>query len=216
MPNQWTGAQVAEHNSPESCWVIVHGNVYDVTEFLPGEHPFWLLVGPRYLTKIEHPGGTKVILKYAGKDATEEFDPIHPPDTLQKYLPSSKHLGSVDMSTVATSEKEIDPDEEERQVQIRHMPLLEQCYNLFDFESIARRVMKKTAWAYYSSGVDDEIVRLPEQDSYYTVATNNTRQCARTIRLTTRYSSGLAFWWMSRTSIHRRQCWELTCQHLSM
>jgi L-lactate dehydrogenase (cytochrome) len=27
-----------------------------------------------------------------------------------------------------------------------------------DFEAVAKRVMKKTAWAYYSSGADDEIV----------------------------------------------------------
>jgi L-lactate dehydrogenase (cytochrome) len=27
-----------------------------------------------------------VILKYAGQDATEAFEPIHPGDTLEKYL----------------------------------------------------------------------------------------------------------------------------------
>jgi L-lactate dehydrogenase (cytochrome) len=31
------GKEVVQHNSKESCWVIVHGKVYDVTEFLPGE-----------------------------------------------------------------------------------------------------------------------------------------------------------------------------------
>ena len=93
-----TGKQVAEHGSHESCWVIIHGRAYDVTEFLP-----------------EHPGGPKIILKYAGKDATEEFDPIHPPDTLDKYLDKSKHLGEVDMNTVQQAEKEFDPEEEERQ-----------------------------------------------------------------------------------------------------
>ena len=55
-------------------------------------------------------------------------------------------------------EKEFDPDEEERQERIKRMPILEQCYNLMDFEAVARRVMKKSAWAYYSSGADDEIV----------------------------------------------------------
>lgn len=55
-------------------------------------------------------------------------------------------------------EKEFDPDEKERQERIKRMPILEQCYNLMDFEAVARRVMKKTAWAYYSSGADDEIV----------------------------------------------------------
>ena len=61
------------------------------------------------------------------------------------------------MDTVE-QEMELDPDEEERQERIKHMPMLEQCYNLMDFEAVARRVMKKTAWAYYSSGADDEIV----------------------------------------------------------
>ena len=61
------------------------------------------------------------------------------------------------MDTVE-QETEFDPDEEERQERIKHMPILEQCYNLMDFEAVARRVMKKTAWAYYSSGADDEIV----------------------------------------------------------
>ncbi|CAG8682286.1 3319_t:CDS:2, partial [Cetraspora pellucida] len=37
------------------CWVIVNGEVLDVTNFLP-----------------DHPGGKKAILIYAGKDATEE------------------------------------------------------------------------------------------------------------------------------------------------
>lgn len=61
------------------------------------------------------------------------------------------------MDTVQ-QEKESDPDEEERLQRIKFMPILEQCYNLMDFEAVARRVMKKTAWAYYSSGADDEIV----------------------------------------------------------
>ena len=108
----------------------------------------------------EHPGGSKIILKYAGKDATEQYEPIHPPDTLDKYLAQSKHLGQVDMSTVTEEVKEIDPDEEARQVRLARMPPLEQCYNLMDFEAVASKVMKKQAWAYYSSGADDEIVRL--------------------------------------------------------
>ena len=138
-----TGDEIAKHNSRDSCWVIVHGKAYDVTEFLP-----------------EHPGGPKIILKYAGKDATEEYEPIHPPDTLDKYLDKQKHLGDVDMKTVEKeAEAEITPEEKERQERLMRKPILEQCYNLLDFESVARRIMKKTAWAYYSSGADDEIVR---------------------------------------------------------
>lgn len=141
MKTELTGTEVAKHNSASDCWVIVHGKVYDVTEFLP-----------------EHPGGSKIILKYAGKDATEEFDPIHPPDTLDKYLNKSKHLGPVDMSTVVKQVLQDSPEEQERLKRIEEMPLLEQCYNLMDFEAVAKRVMKNTAWAYYSSAADDEIV----------------------------------------------------------
>ena len=136
------GDEVAKHNNKKDCWVIIHGRAYDVTEFMP-----------------EHPGGPNIILKFAGKDATETYEPIHPPDTLDKYLDKSKHLGEVDLSTVEQDQKEEDPDEQGRQERIKRMPILEQCYNLMDFEAVARRVMKRTAWAYYSSGADDEIVR---------------------------------------------------------
>ncbi len=64
------------------------------------------------------------------------------------------------MSTVYKKQEEHDPDEEARQDRIRRKPILEQCYNLMDFEAVARTVMKKTAWAYYSSGADDEIVSV--------------------------------------------------------
>lgn len=147
-----SGEEVAQHNSKGSCWVIIHGRAYDVTEFLP-----------------EHPGGSKIILKYAGKDATEEFDPIHPPDTLDKYLHESKHLGEVDMDTVEKEEAVEDPEEAERQARIERMPILEQCYNLMDFEAVARKVMKKTAWAYYSSGADDEITMRENHSAFHKI-----------------------------------------------
>lgn len=63
------------------------------------------------------------------------------------------------MGTVEKAEiQEADPDEIDRQERELQKPLLSQCYNLLDFEAVARRVMKKTAWGYYSSAADDEIV----------------------------------------------------------
>ena len=119
---------------------------------------------------VEHPGGPKIILKYAGKDATEEYEPIHPPDTLDKYLPKDKHLGPVDMSTVEEQRTgETSAEEKERQELIKNMPPLEACYNLMDFESVARRVMKKPAWAYYSSGADDEITMRENHSAYHKI-----------------------------------------------
>lgn len=56
------------------------------------------------LTLQEHPGGASIILKYAGRDATRAYEPIHPPDALNKNLPNSKHLGplSSDAALVVT------------------------------------------------------------------------------------------------------------------
>ena len=50
-------ADVAKHNSKTDCWVVVDGQVLDVTSFLG-----------------DHPGGELAILTFAGKDATEEFN----------------------------------------------------------------------------------------------------------------------------------------------
>ncbi|KAI5287486.1 hypothetical protein KEM54_005963 [Ascosphaera aggregata] len=147
-----TGAEVAQHNHSNSCWVIIHGKAYDVTEFLP-----------------EHVGGQKIILKYAGKDATEAFEPIHPRDTLDNFLDDSKFMGEVDMATVEKTQEKYDPEEEERQKRIESMPPLSQCFNLFDFESVAKKVMKRGAWAYYSSGADDEITLRENHSSFHKV-----------------------------------------------
>ncbi|CCF54891.1 hypothetical protein NDA11_003540 [Ustilago hordei] len=135
-------SEVQQHNSKDSCWVVVHGKAYDLTEFLP-----------------DHPGGAGIILKYAGKDATEEYDPIHPPGTLEENLAKEKCLGPVDPSTITKEIKnESDPAKQlAKQKDHGAIPPLSQCLNLYDFEVIAKRVLKPTAWAYYSSGADDEV-----------------------------------------------------------
>ncbi len=144
-PALLSGADVAKHASRDSCWVIIHGRAYDVTDFLP-----------------EHPGGEAIILQHAGRDATADFEPVHPRDTLDRYLPRDKHLGPVDMATVEAAgggdDDEVDDEERARRQRDEAKPPLEQCYNLLDFEAVARRVMKRSAWAYYSSAADDEIV----------------------------------------------------------
>jgi hypothetical protein len=157
----------------------------------------------------EHPGGPKIILKYAGKDATEEYEPIHPPDTLDKFLDKSKHLGEVDMQTVEKEEKEEDPDEIERMKRVEVMPILEQCYNLMDFEAVAKRVMKKTAWAYYSSGADDEIVSFEPHFACCELPTTNmhsNRPSAKTTLPSTKSGSAPESSRTSSTSTPRPQC----------
>lgn len=64
--------EVAQHNNKDNCWVVLHDKVYDLTTFLP-----------------DHPGGPMSILTFAGKDATTEFDMIHPPGVIEKYAPNA-------------------------------------------------------------------------------------------------------------------------------
>jgi len=70
MAKKFTPEEVATHNSETDCWIIISGKVYDVTKFLQ-----------------EHPGGKKVLLKVAGKDATKEFSGLHSAEVLPKYGP---------------------------------------------------------------------------------------------------------------------------------
>ncbi|KAN0090662.1 FAD binding domain containing protein [Tylopilus felleus] len=69
---EFTTAEVAKHNKKDDIWVIVNGQVLDVTSFLP-----------------DHPGGEKAILLYAGRDATEEFNMLHDPKVIPRYAPDS-------------------------------------------------------------------------------------------------------------------------------
>merc|ERR1711967_188354 len=81
----YTMEDVAKHNTKQSCWVVLDGKVLDVTNFLS-----------------EHPGGELAILTFAGKDATEEFNMIHPPDVVGKYAPDSV-IGVIGVPTAAAS-----------------------------------------------------------------------------------------------------------------
>lgn len=147
-----SGKEVAQHNSRESCWIIVHGKVYDVTEFLN-----------------DHPGGSKIILKYAGKDATAEYEPIHPPDAITTNLPPEKHLGTVEAGTVQKVEVKITDEEKARLERFELRPPLSEVLNLHDFEYIAKLVMPEKAWAYYSSAADDEITHRENHAAYHRI-----------------------------------------------
>ena len=126
---------VAKHNTPESCWVILYGDVYDVTDFLS-----------------EHPGGSKIILKLAGKDATEEYDPVHPPGTLQENLKPEAKLGSVNPETLVKPQN----TGEKRATEDIDAPVpLESLLNLDELEEEATKKISKKAWSYYFSASDD-------------------------------------------------------------
>ena len=87
----------------------------------------------------EHPGGAEIILKYAGRDATSVYEPIHPPDALEKNLPLSKHMGPLTenaIQAVAEGQQAVTKTRDALRVEQarKKMPPLNRILNLQDME----------------------------------------------------------------------------------
>jgi cytochrome b involved in lipid metabolism len=87
----YTPAQVAQHNKEDDIWMIIHGKVYDVVNFLE-----------------DHPGGPEILHQHAGKDATQEFEETFHSKTARLQL-ADYVIGSVEGYTgpddAATADK---------------------------------------------------------------------------------------------------------------
>jgi isopentenyl diphosphate isomerase/L-lactate dehydrogenase-like FMN-dependent dehydrogenase len=114
--------------------VVLYGDVWDVTEFIPS-----------------HPGGSKIILKLAGRDATEDYDPIHPPGTLEVNLKPEKKLGKFSPSTLPSPKT----DGTEKKQEKEGPPNMQSLLNLDEIEEVATKQVSKKCWAYYYSASDD-------------------------------------------------------------
>eukprot|EP00997_Jenningsia_sp_PLL12_P009154 NODE_6062_length_534_cov_15.746392_g5309_i0.p1 GENE.NODE_6062_length_534_cov_15.746392_g5309_i0~~NODE_6062_length_534_cov_15.746392_g5309_i0.p1 ORF type:complete len:126 (+),score=24.72 NODE_6062_length_534_cov_15.746392_g5309_i0:63-440(+) len=88
MTQVFTEEEVKKHTTQEDCWLIIGGNVYDVTKFLD-----------------DHPGGVDTILDQAGIDATDEFEAVGHSQQALEMLPDYK-IGTV----------EVDPNKPARQL----------------------------------------------------------------------------------------------------
>lgn len=62
--------EIVEHKNKNSCWIILHDKVYDVSKFLD-----------------EHPGGEEVLLEQGGTDATENFEDVGHSTDARDLLP---------------------------------------------------------------------------------------------------------------------------------
>ncbi|KIJ21373.1 hypothetical protein PAXINDRAFT_164891, partial [Paxillus involutus ATCC 200175] len=147
MPT-YTLAQVAEHKTPASCWVIISSKVYDVTDFY-----------------FDHPGGPQVILDLAGQDATAAYVPIHPSDVLDKNIPPEKHLGELDEASIrelsqAKNNKVKTKDELRVEEARQSRPPLSRIINVRDMEETAKKLLPHKAMAYYASAADDSMTHI--------------------------------------------------------
>ncbi|KAL6870453.1 acyl-CoA dehydrogenase/oxidase [Trichoderma novae-zelandiae] len=78
MAKVFTAGDVASHNKPDSLYITIDGDVYDLTKF-----------------QDDHPGGKKILQRVAGKDASKQFWKYHNEGILKKYK-AKLQVGSLD------------------------------------------------------------------------------------------------------------------------
>ncbi|CRG87924.1 Cytochrome b2, mitochondrial [Talaromyces islandicus] len=139
----FTTVEVAQHNEVNSCWVVLHGKVYDVTNLL-----------------ASHPGGAQAILRFGGRDATEDFDLIHPPETLQGL--QSALVGLLE------SDGKVAPNPQETTRASNNVDV-KKLLNLDEIEQAATKIVSKKAWAYYYSAADDKISKRFNTEAYRSI-----------------------------------------------
>ncbi|EXA28488.1 L-lactate dehydrogenase (cytochrome) [Fusarium oxysporum f. sp. pisi HDV247] len=139
-----TATEIAKHDNASDLWIVVAGKVWDVTEFAPS-----------------HPGGFGIILKYAGKDATDAYSNVHTPTTLTESLSQDKLKGIVDRNTMeelalqprpAIAKAPPGPTSSQK-------PSLDRIISTFDFEEVASKTLAVKTWAFYSSAAADVITK---------------------------------------------------------
>ncbi|ERN09073.1 hypothetical protein AMTRI_Chr06g197440 [Amborella trichopoda] len=87
----FTLQDVSNHNTPQDCWLVINGKVYNVTEFLE-----------------DHPGGDEVLLSATGKDATDDFEDVGH-STSARAMMDEFYVGEIDPSTFPTKLKYTPP-----------------------------------------------------------------------------------------------------------
>ncbi|KIX03826.1 uncharacterized protein Z518_07379 [Rhinocladiella mackenziei CBS 650.93] len=151
----WTNrADVRQHSTRQSCWLIISNVVYDVTDFVD-----------------LHPGGSSIIMKYAGRDATKAYESIHPADTLAKHLTSRQNLGPIAAEASSSVHRPPKPGNRELKavkaaVPKQKMVKLSLIINIADFESAASRKLPPGSFAFFKSGADDEDAVNWNRDSW--------------------------------------------------
>ncbi|XP_020592295.1 cytochrome b5-like [Phalaenopsis equestris] len=72
-------SEISKHTSKDDCWLIIHGKVYNVTDFLE-----------------DHPGGDDVLLQAAANgDATQSFEDVGHSSTATSMM-EGYVIGSID------------------------------------------------------------------------------------------------------------------------
>jgi L-lactate dehydrogenase (cytochrome) len=126
--------ELAQHGpTAPKKWTAINGIVYDLTSF-------------------QHPGGDSLIARIMGKNGSLDYNKAHQKQLVHEVL-GNKIVGSLEAS-LTTPEA---VDDEQTTLLTSEKPNISTMINTFDFEAIAKVLLAPEAWAYYSSGADDEV-----------------------------------------------------------
>ncbi|KAG5920460.1 hypothetical protein E4U42_006195 [Claviceps africana] len=146
MVKKVSALDVLLHDRPDDAWLVIHGDVYDVTEFA-----------------FPHPGGEEILHRYAGKDASAAYDEVHAPSLIRSSLDSKYHLGKLDQASVteawiAAKQSNVRPEHNVAR------PPLRDIISIHDFERAAKSSFTDKAWAYIHGASNDNITRDANTD----------------------------------------------------
>ncbi|CAD6565569.1 MAG: hypothetical protein TREMPRED_001532 [Tremellales sp. Tagirdzhanova-0007] len=141
-------SEVQKHSTPDDCWIVISGKVYDLTEF----------------AKESHPGGAAAIHRAAGRDATGIYMPLHPPGTIENGLDEEAYMGTVDPNTLPKVVSKVESGEKmEKRID------LAEIIGLPDFDAAAKINLTSKAWAYMSSGATDQLTLELNRQSFNSI-----------------------------------------------
>lgn len=150
--------EVAKHNTADDCWMVIEGQVYNMTDFID-----------------IHPGGPLILQLNCGMDVTPIFKPLHARGTLEKYIKPEWYMGPLDgkMPTNLVADP-YTPGETVEEIMTKsklkqNLPSLNNILNLYDFENLAKQIVSNQAWGYYSSGADDEISMRENHNAFHRI-----------------------------------------------
>jgi L-lactate dehydrogenase (cytochrome) len=115
-----------------------------------------------------------VILQHAGKDATKAYSEVHDPSLLERTLPPTSRIGTIDPSSSSFSTAPVVDDNSSAPLPTHPItphhndpkPPLHSLLSSYDFENVASKTLNAKTWAFYSSAATD-LITLRANKSFF-------------------------------------------------
>ncbi|KAF5663394.1 cytochrome b2 mitochondrial [Fusarium circinatum] len=146
-PQYLTQAEVSRHTHATDAWIIINGDVWDVTGFAE-----------------MHPGGEDVVEEHYGKDASEVYNSIHGPKLAMGYFGTTNLVGRVPELAPALDQQSLGNPKV-----VKGLPPLDSIINLQDFEDAARSCLNERSWVYVSGASNDCYTASKNAEIYQSV-----------------------------------------------